>query len=75
MNDVLTIAEIETTFPGEWVLVEDPQTNDALEVQRGRVLAHSKERDEVYNQLVALRPSRFAILNTGTVPEDAVIIL
>ena len=75
MNEFLTFAEIETQFPGEWVLVENPQTNDALEVQSGRVLAHSKDRDEVYDKLIALRPSRFAILNTGTIPEGAVIIL
>ena len=28
-------------FVAEWVLVEDPQTNDALEVQSGKVRYHS----------------------------------
>ena len=32
MSDVLTIAEIEAQFVAEWVLVEDPQTNDALQI-------------------------------------------
>ena len=35
-------AEIEAQFASEWVLVADPQTNNALEVQRGNVLYHSK---------------------------------
>ncbi len=74
MADVLTLKEIETQFPDEWVLVENPQTNDALEVQSGRVLAHSKNRDEVYRQILT-GPSRFAILYTGEMPEDAAIIL
>jgi hypothetical protein len=75
MNDVLTLAEIETQFPDEWVLVENPQTNDALEVQSGRVLAHSKDRDGLYRQTAAMHPARFAVLYTGTFPKDAVIIL
>jgi hypothetical protein len=61
MSNVLTIAEIETQFASEWVLVEDPQTNDALEVQSGKVLYHSKDRDEVYREAVRLRPKHFAI--------------
>jgi hypothetical protein len=75
MAGIMTLAEIEARFPGEWVLVEDPQTNDALEVQRGRVLAHSKDHDELYRQTVAMQTARFAVLYTGTIPEDTVIIL
>lgn len=75
MADVLTLAEIEARFAGEWVLVEDPQTNQALEVQGGKVLFHSKDRDEVYRQVVALRPSRFAVLYTGTMPQGTAIVL
>jgi hypothetical protein len=75
MSDALPFAQIEMQFPNEWVLIEDPQTNDALEVQSGRVLAHSKDRDELHQQVMTLRPSRFAVLFTGTYPEDAVIIL
>lgn len=74
MTDVLTLKEIETQFPDEWVLVDDPQTDDAFQVQRGRVVAHSKNRDEVYRRILT-GPSRFAILYTGEMPEDAAIIL
>lgn len=73
MNEVLTLAEIESQFPSEWILVEDPQTNEALEVQSGRVLHHSKDRDEVYRKAVELRPKRFAMLYTGTIPESAAV--
>ena len=75
MSDVLTITEIEAQFAAEWVLVEDPQTNDALEVQSGKVLAHSKDRDEVYREAVRLRPQRFAMLYTGTLPKDTAVVL
>jgi hypothetical protein len=75
MSDVLTISEIEAQFAAEWVLIEDPQTNDALEVQGGKVLYHSKDRDEVYREAVRLRPKRFAMLYTGTLPKDTAVVL
>lgn len=75
MDEMLTITEITARFTAEWVLVEDPQTNDALEVQSGKVRHHSKDRDEVYRLAAALRPGRFAILYTGLMPEDTAIVL
>ena len=75
MDDILTLAQIEAQFDSEWVLVEAPQTNDALEVQSGKVRWHSKDREEVYRQAVVLRLKRFAILYTGKMPEDTAIVL
>ena len=75
MDVILTRAQIEAQFASEWVLVKAPQTNDALEVQSGKVCWHSKDREEVYRQAVVLRPKRFAILYTGKTPEDTVIVL
>ena len=73
MSDMLTMAEIEAQFVAEWVLIEDPQTNDALEVQSGKVLYHSKDRDEVYRKALELRPKHSAILYTG--PTEMPVIL
>lgn len=75
MHNALTLAEIHAQFAGEWVLVQDPQTNSTHEVQSGKVLYHSKDRDEVYRQAIVLRPSRFAVLYTGTMPQDTAIVL
>ncbi len=75
MDDLLTIAQIEAQFAAEWVLVEDPQVNDVLEVQSGKIRWHSKDREEVYRQAVTLRPKRFAVLYTGKMPEDTAIVL
>ena len=71
----MTIQEMESQFDSEWVLVEDPQTNEALEVLSGKVLHHSKDRDEVYRKAVAARPKRFAVLFTGKMPEDTEVVL
>jgi hypothetical protein len=75
MDDILTIAQIEAQFESEWILVEDPQTNEALEVQSGKVRWHSQDRDEVYRKAVELRPRRFAMLYTGKMPKDTAIVL
>jgi hypothetical protein len=75
MDKVLTIAEIESQFESEWVLVGDPQTNELLEVKSGKVLYHSKDRDEVYRRAVEVRPKRFAMLYTGTIPQGTEIVL
>ena len=75
MDEVLTIAQIEAQFESEWVLIEDAQTNEALEVQSGKVRWHSKDRDEVYRKAVELRPRRFAMLYTGRMPRDTAIAL
>ncbi|MBE9050287.1 hypothetical protein IQ243_07670 [Nostocales cyanobacterium LEGE 11386] len=75
MEKIMTIAQIEEQFESEWILVEDPQTNEALDIQSGKVLWHSKDRDEVYRKAVELRPKRFAMLYTGQIPENTAIAL
>ena len=75
MDELLTVAEIQSKFPGEWVLVEDPQTDESSEVQGGKVRCHSNDRDEVYRKAVELRPRRFAVLYNGSIPEDAAVVL
>ena len=75
MAEILTAAEIESRFKSEWVLVEDPETNEALEVLRGKVRFHSKDRDEVYRKAVELPPKRFAMLYTGAIPKDTAIVI
>lgn len=75
MDDVLTASQIEAQFESEWILVEDPETDDALLVRSGRVRWHSKDRDEVYRKAVELRPKRFAVLYTGKMPKDTAVVL
>jgi hypothetical protein len=75
MERVMTISEIESEFDSEWVLVDEPETNEQLEVLKGKVIHHSKDRDEVYRKAVSLRPKRSAILYTGSIPEGTVVVL
>jgi len=75
MDQVLSLAEMQQQFQSEWILVGDPVTDASNQVQSGRVIAHSKDRDEVYRRAVTERPERFAILYTGQLPKDAAVVL
>jgi hypothetical protein len=75
MNKEMTIEEIESQFDSEWVLIEDPRTDEGLKVLGGRVLFHSRDRDEVYRKAVAQRPKRSAIVYTGKIPEETAVVL
>ena len=48
MNEVMTRAEMEERFQGEWLLIDDPEVDEHLAVLRGRVVRQSADRDEVY---------------------------
>lgn len=70
MNEILSIDEMKSRYPNEWILIGDPQTNDASAVVGGQVLWHSTDRDEVYMKSVELRPKHIAYHYTGKVPQD-----
>jgi hypothetical protein len=75
MATIMTLQEIQDRFDSEWVLIDDPRTNEALEIEAGQVVWHSKDRDEVYRKAIELRPKRFALLYTGRMPEGTAIVV
>ena len=75
MNEILTRQEIETRFDAEWILIADPEVDRHLNIVRGAVVAHSKDRDGVDEKAVELRLKHSAFLYTGKTPDDLVIIL
>ena len=75
MENFLAMSEIKTKFDSEWVLVAEPQTNEHLEVQAGKVVCHSKDRDEVYREAIKQQLKHFALLYTGTMTKDMAVAL
>ena len=75
MRENLSFSEIKKRFDFEWVLVGDPETDDVLNIKRGIVLCHSKDRDEVYRKAREIHPNHSAILYTGKLPDDAAVVL
>jgi hypothetical protein len=52
------------------VRIGDPELDEQMEVIRGRVLYHGKDRDEVHGWAVRTRPGSFASHDTGPVIEE-----
>jgi hypothetical protein len=75
MNQILTLAEIEEHYESEWVLVGEPELDRNSRLIRGRVLFHSKSRDEVDQRDMELHPNSAAIIYTGQIPENAAVVL
>lgn len=75
-GEVLTIAEIRSRYPCEWVLIADTELDDQWNVIRGEVLAHSPERDEIDQSLIKFKHIQsISIEYTGPVPEDYAVVL
>jgi hypothetical protein len=75
VNQVLTIEQIGSQFDSEWVLLSDLTLDANGQVSGGKVVAHSKDRDEVYRKDIELRLKISATLYTGKMAQDSAIIL
>ena len=75
MDEVLSIDEIKTRFAPDWVLIGEPQTDQNQRLLAGKVLFHSRDRDEVYRKAIELRPGHFAFRYLGELPEDVAFVL
>ncbi len=69
-HEIMTLAEIENRFDGEFILLEDPYEDEFKRVAGGKLLFHSKNRDEVYQEALRLRPKHSAFLYLGPMPDD-----
>ncbi len=74
MNEVLTRAEMETQFDGEWVIVADPEVDKNLEVLRGLVVSHGKDPEVVYQEAIDKQVCHWASLYFGPMPETSVLL-
>jgi hypothetical protein len=70
MQETATYAEIKKQYDGEWVLIIDPVKTKDLEIVEGKVVCHSKDRDEVYRVAKKLKPKHSAILFFGKPPKN-----
>ena len=67
---IMTLTEIEKECDGEWILLENPYEDERQQVAGGKLLAHSKNRDEVYAKAMELRPKNSAVLYMGPMPDN-----
>ncbi len=65
MGEILTIEEIERQFDGEWVLIEDVETDERLEVVRGKVTYHGKDKEQLHKRAMQSQSDHLATLYIG----------
>lgn len=71
----MTLDEIRERYPNEWVLIEFTELDDELKVADGKVIAHSQSRDEIEEELMALKDGKIAVEYTGEWDPDEAYLL
>ena len=67
--------DIKNKFKNQWVLIEVEKVDESFNPLEGEVLAHSKDKDEIYQKLLKIKPKEFSIEFTGEVPEDLAVVM
>ncbi len=75
MSAIMTFEQIQQNYDGEWVLIAYSETDKNLQVVKGEVLAHSVNKEEIYQALESAQDRPLAIEYMGQVPEDIAFIL
>ena len=71
---VLTMAEIERLYDGEWVVIEYPLVNDASEVLGGRVAFHASSRDSADEFASTSSAGDIAVFFAGELVSDLAML-
>jgi len=69
-KEIVTWEEIQHRFDGEWVLLEEPITDERMEILSGTLLCHSKDRAKIDAESMRLRPRSSAIFYVGEPSDD-----
>ena len=72
---ILTLEEIVNKYPNEWVLIAYNELDENLNVVRGKVLANSQNRDDIYDLLLSTKDISVATKYTGKIPEHIAMVL
>ncbi len=75
VGEIMTWEQIEDLYEGEWVLLENPQAAENVQVLGGKLLWHSKSREEIGRKLLELRPKFSALLFVGQPASDSLFLL
>lgn len=75
MLPTMTFEEIKQNYDGQWVLIAYTETDEDLKVVKGQVIAHSANKEDIYQALESNGDQPLAIEYMGQIPEDLAFIL
>jgi len=67
MSEILSIEEIEKRYAPDWVLINNPQSDENLKLLAGEVISVSKDRNELYGQATELKLGHVAVHYLGEI--------
>ena len=70
----MDIKKIRQAYPGQWVLIEYEELDDALGVKRGVVLDHSSDKDHVLQALSKTYGKNVAVEYTGPIDSNLTVM-
>ena len=71
---VQSIRSLKRRYPKEWLLLTNVVADELTRPIKGKLVAHSKSRDDIYERLAHVRAKSFCIEYTGEIPKDLVVI-
>lgn len=76
MTDILDIAETVKQYEDEWLLIEVIEADEFDVPTKGRLLCHSKSRDEIHRVAMNFEGKDAMITYSGDpVPADVAVVL
>ena len=76
VDEVLTWEEIERRFDGEWVVLDEPEVTDQLDIVRGRLVYHGDDKEEAEDTVHERGLRDYAIMFLGDpIPPGTIAIL
>jgi hypothetical protein len=72
-NPLLTREKLKVKYPNQWLLIKDYELDTSTSLRKGRVLAHSKDREEIHRAL-RKHSGNLCIHFTGSLPPDTRVI-
>ncbi len=70
---VLTKEQMKAKYPNQWLLVTDYEVDASTSLRKGRVVAHSKDREEIHRALKK-HLGNLCIHFTGSLPRDTGVL-
>lgn len=70
---VENISKIKRRYPKEWLLLANVTADELTRPVTGKLVAHSKNRDEIYARLKHVH-GRISIEYAGSIPKDLIVV-
>ena len=73
MGKMETIEEMIKAYPNEWLLFVDYEADEMNRPKRGVLVAHSKDRGEIYRQMKKYK-GKVGVRFAGKLPKDVEVM-